>query len=116
MWKFFELFNDEDGLLTILDIGAAMTGAPTYQPLLDAGRARLIGFEPDCASCEKLNEFYGAPHQIFPFFVGDGKPATYFETNWGLTGSLYKPNTPLLDKFQLLSELTVPVARGGPVP
>jgi hypothetical protein len=27
-----------------------------------------------------------------------------------LTGSLYKPNTPLLDKFQLLSELTVPVA------
>lgn len=79
--------------------------------LVDAGRARVLGFEPNPTECERLNREYGKPHQFFPYFVGDGKPATFHETNWVLTGSLYEPNTPLLEKFQNLSELVTPVAR-----
>ena len=77
---------------------------------MDAKCARLIGFEPDARECESLIREYGEPHRFFPHFVGDGGPATFHETNWVLTGSLYEPNTPLLDKFQNLGNLTVPVA------
>jgi len=109
MFSLFQFLGDEDLRLTILDIGAAFLEAPSYQPLVDAGCARIIGFEPDSEACEKLNKKYGDPHRFYPYFVGDGGPATFHETNWGPTGSLFEPNTPLLDKFQLLAELTMPV-------
>lgn len=110
MWSLTEYFP-EDFQLTVLDIGAALSERPPYQSLVDAGRARILGFEPNPAECERLNREYGKPHHFFPYFVGDGNPATFHETNWVLTGSLYEPNTPLLQKFQNLSELVTPVER-----
>jgi hypothetical protein len=70
-----------------------------------------MGFEPNAAECDKLNRQYGEAHRFFPYFVGDGQPATFHETNWVLTGSLYPPNTPLLEKFQNLAEVVTPVAQ-----
>ena len=96
--------------LEILDVGAALNEMPSYQGLIDAGRARITGFEPDQLECDRLNRTYCEPHRFIPFFLGDGEPATFYETNWVLTGSLYAPNTPLLEKFQILSEVTLPVA------
>lgn len=110
MWKFFQ-FLDDECTLTILDIGAAIVETPSYQHLVEAKRARLIGFEPDIAECQRLNDSYGPPHQFFPYFVGDGKPAIFHQTNWGPTGSLFEPNTPLLEMFHRLGELVVPVAQ-----
>lgn len=110
MWSFFQFLND-DCTLTILDIDAAMTGVPNYQNLIDIKRARLIGFEPDVDQCRRLNESYGGPHRFLPYFVGDGGPAIFHETNWGPTGSLFEPNTSLLEKFHNLSEVTIPVAQ-----
>jgi protein O-GlcNAc transferase len=97
--------------IDILDVGASLNEAPPYQALLDARRARLTGFEPDETERSKLESRYGKPHRFFPNFVGDGQPAVFHETNWALTGSLYEPNTPLLEKFQNLGELVTPVAR-----
>lgn len=111
MWCFFDFLDEPDCAVTILDIGAAMADAPSYQPLLDNRRARLIGFEPDIEACQRLRDHYGAPHRFFPYFLGDGLPAVFHETNWGPTGSLFEPNVPLLEKFHLLGELTVPVAQ-----
>ena len=110
MLDFLQFLGDEESLVTILDVGAAFIETPSFQRLLDMKRARIIGFEPDEAACGELNDKYGEPHRFLPYFIGDGKPGTYWETNWGPTGSLYKPNTPLLEKFQLLAEVTVPVA------
>ncbi len=76
-----------------------------YDNLVKSGYARVVGFEPDVAGCEALNRKYGAPHVFLPYFVGDGKQATFYETNWALTGSLFKPNKPMLEKFQHLPEL-----------
>jgi FkbM family methyltransferase len=109
MWSLLEFFP-ADFKINILDIGAAFTEKPPYQSLVDAGRGRIFGFEPDKQACEQLNRKYGSPHRFFPFFVGNGRPATFHETNWAPTGSLYEPNTPLLQKFQNLAELTTPVA------
>ncbi len=101
----------EPFLIDILDVGASLNNAPPYEPLMEAGRARLTGFEPDATEIARLRELYGAPHRFFPNFIGDGRPGTYHETNWVLTGSLFEPNTPLLEKFQNLAELTKPMAR-----
>ena len=110
MWSLLEMFPDMP-MIDVLDIGAALNDAPPYQALVDAGRARIMGFEPDREECEKLNREFGAPHRFFPTFVGDGQPATFHETNWSLTGSLYEPNSPLLEKFQNLAEVVTPVAK-----
>lgn len=109
MWSLLDYFP-EDFQINILDIGASFNEEPPYQPLVDAGRARIIGFEPNAEECERLNLAYGEPHRFFPYFVGDGQPGTFYETNWMLTGSLYEPNSLLLEKFQNLAELTTLVA------
>ena len=96
--------------INILDVGAALTETPPYQSLIDAGVGRLFGFEPDPQACARLNEEYGAPHRFIQGFAGDGHRATFHQTNWGQTGSLYAPNTRLVEKFQNLTELMTPVA------
>ena len=112
MWSLFDFFSKAQlPYINILDIGAALGEEPSYQPLVDAGRARIIGFEPNASECERLNELYGKPHLFLPFFAGNGQTAIFHETNWSLTGSLYEPNTPLLEKFQNLAELVTPVAQ-----
>jgi FkbM family methyltransferase len=109
MWSLLEFFP-EDFQINILDVGAALIERPPYQSLLDAGRGRIFGFEPNRQALEKLNREYGNPHRFFPFFVGDGRPAIFHETNWALTGSLYEPNSRLLEKFQNLAEVVTPIA------
>ncbi|MCX7170903.1 MAG: FkbM family methyltransferase [Proteobacteria bacterium] len=111
MWSLFELFETGSFRIEILDIGAAICESPSYQPLVDAGHARITGFEPNPQECERLNQVYGGTHRFFPHFVGDGGPATFYETNWNLTGSLFEPNSRLLDKFQYLGEGTQLVAQ-----
>lgn len=110
MFSLLDFFKDIP-TITILDIGAALTETPPYNALIERGHARLIGFEPDQEACKRLNETYGDSHRFFPYFVGDGNPAVFHETNWGPTGSLYEPNTELLEKFQALSELVTLVAK-----
>jgi FkbM family methyltransferase len=95
----------------VLDVGASFLGEPPpYQPLLQSGAARLIGFEPDPQACEKLRRLYGPPSRFYPHFIGDGRPGTYYQTNWAPTGSLLKPNTRVNEAFQNLHELMTPVA------
>jgi protein O-GlcNAc transferase len=96
--------------LHILDVGAALNDEPPYQALIDAGRARISGFEPDQQEREKLQKKYGDGHDFYPYFVGAGGAATFHRTNWALTGSLLEPNTHLLQKFHYLDELTRLVA------
>jgi FkbM family methyltransferase len=105
MWSLRELIKDLPQV-HVVDVGAALGEKPIYQPLVDSGAARISGFEPTPAECEKLNAKYKAPHRFFPSFVGDGKPQTFHETRWSLTGSLLEPNQPLNEKFQALPELT----------
>jgi len=109
MWSLLEFFP-EDFQINILDVGAALIERPPYQSLVDVGRGRIFGFEPNQQACEQLNREYGSPHRFFPFFIGDGGPAIFHETNWGPTGSLYEPNSQLLEKFQNLAEVVTPVA------
>jgi len=103
------LFEEQACMINILDVGAIRIEgmeAP-YDSLIQSGHARVVGFEPDVAGCEELNRIYGDPHLFLPHFIFDGKPAIFYETNWAPTGSLFKPNKKLLEKFQNLHELTM---------
>jgi protein O-GlcNAc transferase len=110
MWSLKDLFDDAF-LISIVDVGAALSETPPYQPMLDAGLARIIGFEPNPLECERLNKTFGLPHRFFPCFIADGRPSVFHETNWVLTGSLFPPNTLLLEHFQNLSEVVTPLAK-----
>ncbi|MBI5791194.1 MAG: FkbM family methyltransferase [Rhodocyclales bacterium] len=110
MWSLFQLLDD-DCVLDILDVGASLIHAPPYAKLVAANRARLVGFEPDPVECEKLNGHFGGAHRFYPFFIGDGNEATYHQTNWVATGSLFEPDTPLLEKFANLAEVVTPEAQ-----
>jgi FkbM family methyltransferase len=110
MWSLLKFFP-EDFQISILDVGAALLEKPPYQSLVDAGHGKIFGFEPNQLECERLNREYGSPHRFLPYFVGDGRPAIFHETNWAPTGSLYEPNSRLLEKFQNLAEVVTPVAK-----
>lgn len=94
-------------LINVVDIGAASLGpgSEPYAGLMQAKKVRVVGFEPNREACDALNREHGAPHAFHPFFIGSGGEETFFETNWPLTSSLYRPNMPLADKFQNLGEL-----------
>lgn len=99
--------------IKIVDVGASDIGnGEAYHMLVDAGLASVVGFEPNQEACEKLNKNNRDGRcRFLPYFIGDGNPAVFHETNWVATGSLYPPNTPLLEKFQNLAELVTPVAQ-----
>lgn len=96
----------------VVDIGALMLNEDSapYDKLVKKGLATVVGFEPNEPECERLRQHYGSAHRFYPHFIGDGKPGTYYETNMVMTGSLYKPNKKVMDKFMNLYELCTPVA------
>jgi FkbM family methyltransferase len=86
--------------IDIVDVGVA------YGPLVNAGLARVVGFEPVEAECAKLNAMAMPNQKYLPYFVGDGALRKFYLTNKPMTSSLYEPNTRLLSRFQVLEELT----------
>lgn len=108
-WTFWkELIGDKNYKIKIIDIGAAeMEGyAPNYKILMDLGIADIIGFEANQEACEALNKKNETTSLYLPYIIGDGKSATFYETNYAPTSSLYPPNTKLLEKFHYLNEFT----------
>jgi FkbM family methyltransferase len=103
-----------DQIVTIVDIGASSHGKLTepYAALMQAGVARVVGFEPDPEAHRELCEMYqdNPAYRYLPHFVGKGGPATFYETNWFMTGSLYKPNQRILDTFFQLGDVTKCIA------
>jgi FkbM family methyltransferase len=107
--KFWNELIDEDYKIKVIDIGAAEGEdySPSYQPLIDLEIANIIGFEPNKEACEVLNSRAKEESHYLPYFIGDGKVSTFYETNWPPTSSLFRPNTKLLEKFNNLAEVIV---------
>ena len=105
------LLREAAAPIRIIDIGAMSLGREqAHIKLLQAGKASLLGFEPVEAECDKLNTQHPAQRYL-PYAVGNGQAAELRECNYAMTSSLYEPNTPLLEIFQALAELTMVVKR-----
>ena len=112
--EFLKLHGTEIPEICILDIGAMLIGQEPkeYSVLVEAGIAKVIGFEPVQSECDRLNmEYTDKRAQYLPYFIGDGTRQTFRLNNFSMTSSLYEPNTPLLSLFNNLSELTTTVNR-----
>ena len=75
MFSILELFDDLPEVC-VVDVGASpLDGQPPYQPLLDAGLARLVGFEPALNQLQELEKMEIPGATFLPHAVGDGRPA-----------------------------------------
>ena len=85
----------------IVDIGAnpLTDGAAPYERLLRAGDADVIGFEPNPAALDKLNQIKGPTETYLPYAIADGQRRTLnFCQAPGMT-SLLTPNRKVLELF-----------------
>jgi len=112
MFSLCDLLANKSEPIKIVDVGAMMVDdKPDYYPLVEAGVAKVVGFEPDEKECQKLNQFQNDGCSFLPYMIGDGSERTFNICNYNMTSSLYEPNTNLLEKFQCLSELIQVVER-----
>ena len=95
--------------LKVVDVGAMSLGPgsqPPYARLVKMLGCDVIGFEAVARECDKLNREAAPGQKFLPYFVGDGGRHRFHECNFPMTSSLLPPNTPLLEKFQNLENLT----------
>jgi FkbM family methyltransferase len=79
-----------EGPLNIADIGANPTHAPPYENLMNAGHAKVWGFEPNPAAFALLQEDPNPNRIIFNKAVGKPGPATYYSHQISNLSSLFQ--------------------------
>jgi FkbM family methyltransferase len=84
----------------VVDIGAyQIAGDPPYAPLLRAGNAELVGFEPNRDAWIKLNDNKGPNTTYLPYAIGDGNEHTLYVCAAPDMTSLFEPNPDVLGLF-----------------
>ncbi len=91
--------------ITVVDVGAMAIGIDPYQPLINAGIANIIGFEPVEEELAKLQATANPGRKYLPYAIGDGTNQIFHINNFPMTSSLLRPNHALTDHFSGLSEL-----------
>ncbi len=96
----FKSLTNASARIKVVDIGAnPIDGTPPYLPLLSAGDAEVVGFEPIPDALAKLNEKKSPNETYLPFAIGDGQQHTlHICAAQGMT-SLLTPNPAVLDRF-----------------
>ena len=90
----------------IVDVGAnPIDGAPPYQPMLDEGLCRVIGFEPQPEALAALKQSQSPLEAYLPHVIGDGgKHTLHVCVGSGMT-SLLEPDPRMLAVFEALRPL-----------
>ena len=96
----FLSLTSENPRQKIIDIGAyQIAGDPPYGPLLRAGNAEIVGFEPNRQALAKLNDMKGPRATYLPYAVGDGAQHTLHICAAADMTSLLVPNPDVLNLF-----------------
>lgn len=113
MFSILELLPPPPPKIQVVDVGAQWDpGSPdVYLPLVRAGCAAVIGFEPLQQECDRLNAAAGPDRTYLPYAIGAGDHRTFHVGADSRTSSLYEPNTPLLGYFNNLENLCRVVER-----
>ncbi len=91
--------------ISIVDVGAsAIEGEQRYSRLLEAGLARVIGFEPNPQQYHALQKRQDPTHQYLPYALGDGQPATLNLYRAPGMASLLEVNMEVLSLFNQFEE------------
>lgn len=91
--------------IRIVDIGAnPIDGQPPYAPLLNSGRAELVGFEPNLQAHAALQQKKGPREIYLPLAIGDGRRRTLHHCKAPGMTSLLEPNPDVLALFHGFSD------------
>ncbi|MCC6467701.1 MAG: FkbM family methyltransferase [Alphaproteobacteria bacterium] len=86
--------------IKVVDIGAnPIDGEPPYAPLLKAGRAEVVGFEPNLQAHAVLQQKKEPRETYLPLAIGDGKRHTLHHCHAPGMTSLLEPNPDVLALF-----------------
>jgi len=108
----------------IIDVGAnPIDGQPPYAPLLAAGTATVLGFEPNPEALARLQAMKGDRETYLPHAIGDGREhRLHVCAAPGMT-SLLRPNPAVLDRFhgfpewgRVVEEIPVATVRLDDIP
>jgi FkbM family methyltransferase len=96
----FSTLTKTNARIKVVDIGAnPIDGTPPYAPLLRAGDADVVGFEPNADALTRLNQIKG-PHETYlPYAVADGARHTLHVCHAPGMTSLLTPNPAVLNLF-----------------
>jgi FkbM family methyltransferase len=85
----------------VVDLGAdrRIGGAPPYAPLFLAGRAEVVGFEPNPDAFAHLQAAKGPRETYLPLAAGDGETHTLHVCHAPGMTSLFAPDPAVLDLF-----------------
>lgn len=93
--------------LSICDVGAAIsvtTERPEWDGLVEAGLAKVIGFEPDENALSALLKF-SKHYEFLPYFIGNGQPQKFHLNSFPETNSLLPSNHDFLKHYAMLGPL-----------
>src|SRR3954463_420458 len=95
----------QEVVIEVIDIGAnPIDHVPVYKPLLERGRANVVGFEPNAEALARLNAVKSERERYFPHVIGDGRARDFYFCQAPGMSSLLKPNERLLSYFNGLPE------------
>lgn len=98
--------------LRLIEVGAAATEATSpYDPLVDAGIAEVLAFDPDAAACAELLALHPTGWTIVQEALGDGGELPFHLCRSPYCSSLYPPDMAMARLFTGLAEFHEPVAR-----
>ena len=96
----FSALTSINARIKVVDIGASpIDGRPPYAPLLRAGHADVIGFEPNASELTRLNRMKGPHENYLPHVIGDGARHTLYICHAPGMTSLLPPNPAVLNLF-----------------
>lgn len=105
---------DIDVTIDVVDIGAnpiAVDGRPPYQDLLEAGKVRLVGFEPNRDALAVLQDQKSAHETYLPHAVYDGTEQILKICKAPGMTSLLEPNPAVLNCFHGFDEWAQVIGR-----
>jgi FkbM family methyltransferase len=85
--------------IQILDVGGMLEGEASYAHLLEIGGAEVLGFEPNPKQLARLRQEGPDKCKWLPYFLGDGREATFHLTRYPGCSSLYTPDPAVIDLF-----------------
>ncbi|MGN6134245.1 MAG: FkbM family methyltransferase [Aureliella sp.] len=98
-FSFSELYSDLP-VVRVVDVGASpIDGPPPYQPLIDIGKANVIGFEPDEEQYRALQQHPQPFATYLPYAVGDGREGVLNVCRAPGMTSLLEPDMEILNHF-----------------
>jgi FkbM family methyltransferase len=92
-------------LTAVVDVGAnPIDGDPPYKPMLERGLCTVVGFDPQPAALESLNQRKGPRETYLPYAVGDGSDHTLHICHAPGMTSLLRPDPRTLQRLPLFAE------------